>query len=130
MRRRILASLLQILISAQMVTPLVAAGTRSDLPACCRRAGKHHCAESTVRHIAQPSGPSDQSGQAQISEQRCALFPHDVIPGSGLKVIGIPGQGQSPSVVVASPVCAAPVTECAPAHSGDSAPKRGPPVRL
>lgn len=41
--RRFLASLLLVLISFSLVSPVLAATAKPDLPACCLRNGKHHC---------------------------------------------------------------------------------------
>jgi hypothetical protein len=41
--RRLLASLLLVLISLSLVSPVLASPARSDVPACCLRNGKHHC---------------------------------------------------------------------------------------
>jgi hypothetical protein len=41
--RRTVASLLLGLVSFPLIAPLLLADTDSDLPACCRRDGKHHC---------------------------------------------------------------------------------------
>jgi hypothetical protein len=42
--RRIVSITLLLLVSFPLISPLFAASTAgSTLPACCRRAGKHHC---------------------------------------------------------------------------------------
>jgi hypothetical protein len=41
--RRLLASLLLVLISLSLVSPVLASAAKSDVPACCLRNGKHHC---------------------------------------------------------------------------------------
>jgi hypothetical protein len=45
--RRLLASLLLVLISLSLASPLLASAARSSVPACCLRGGKHHCAMGT-----------------------------------------------------------------------------------
>jgi hypothetical protein len=42
--RRLLASLLLVVISLSLVSPVLASAAKSNLPACCLRHGKHHCA--------------------------------------------------------------------------------------
>lgn len=41
--RRVLASLLLVLISLSLVSPVLASAAKSDVPACCLRNGKHRC---------------------------------------------------------------------------------------
>jgi hypothetical protein len=41
--RRVLASLLLVLIGLSLVSPVLASAAKSDVPACCLRNGKHHC---------------------------------------------------------------------------------------
>lgn len=41
--RRVLASVLLLLFSLALASPLFASDPESNLPACCRRNGKHHC---------------------------------------------------------------------------------------
>ena len=45
--RRLLASLLLVLISLSLVSPVLASAAKSDVPACCLRNGKHHCEMGT-----------------------------------------------------------------------------------
>jgi hypothetical protein len=54
--RRVLASLLLAIISLSLLTPVLLANASSELPACCRRFGKHHCS--------MPSSPSPAGGVA------------------------------------------------------------------
>jgi hypothetical protein len=63
--RRLWAILLLGVSAFSLIAPeLLAADLNSILPACCRRAGKHHCA--------MPAG--QQSGPA-MQPARCAAFP-------------------------------------------------------
>lgn len=41
--RRAWASLLLAIFSFSLIAPALFAGQESDLPACCRRLGQHHC---------------------------------------------------------------------------------------
>jgi len=41
--RRLLASLLLVLISLSLVSPVLASAAKPDVPACCLRNGRHHC---------------------------------------------------------------------------------------
>jgi hypothetical protein len=54
--RRALATLLLAVFSFSLISPAVFAARPDDnLPACCRRAGKHHCSSTTP---AESSGPA------------------------------------------------------------------------
>ncbi len=41
--RRLLASLLLVLIGLSLVSPALASAGKSNVPACCLRNGRHHC---------------------------------------------------------------------------------------
>jgi len=66
--RRIPAyALLLVAVSLSLISPLIWAQAKKELPACCRRDGKHHCAQNKT----QPSAAG-----VQISAQSaCPLFP-------------------------------------------------------
>lgn len=67
--RRAPASLLLAVIGLPLITPLLLADARSQLPACCRRDGKHHCAMAAmIAHTAEGPGFA-------VSAARCPLFP-------------------------------------------------------
>jgi hypothetical protein len=75
--RRALAILLMALFSFPLISPaLFASDADSNLPACCRRGGKHHCAMMAMGSESPSPGRSAQAG-------RCSLFPDaGAIPGS------------------------------------------------
>lgn len=65
--RRALSSILLAVFSFPLISPMLA-GADSDLPACCRRDGKHHCAMTGMAEAA--------SGIAiQAIQPKCPLFP-------------------------------------------------------
>ena len=66
--RRAIAILLAALFSFSLLTPLLLADARTELPSCCRRGGAHHCATAT------------QTG-APTFAARCSLYasPHTVL---------------------------------------------------
>ena len=43
MLRRLLSVLLLVLIGFSLVSPVVTASEKPELPACCRKGGAHHC---------------------------------------------------------------------------------------
>ena len=65
--RRIPASLLLLLISFSLISPLLAAPAEAKLPACCRRDGKHRCAAMQSQ--------MHQSGGLKIATTPCAQYP-------------------------------------------------------
>jgi hypothetical protein len=66
--RRIPAMLLMALFSFWLIGPAVfASGADSNLPECCRRGGKHHCAMT--------DGAADSSSGPALLAARCCLFP-------------------------------------------------------
>jgi hypothetical protein len=73
--RRALALLLVAVLSFPLIAPVLLANTASDLPACCRRDGKHHCA--VVDMANQRELPASQSVKAL--QPRCPLFPKTVL---------------------------------------------------
>lgn len=60
--------LLLLLLTSPLVTPLFARNPQSDLPACCRRSGKHHCAD----HMQMPAS---DGAQFMSSGMKCPMFP-------------------------------------------------------
>jgi hypothetical protein len=68
MRRSIAISLLM-LFSWTLIAPLIAQEPEANLPACCRRNGKHHC---MMRMMKQRSGI--QKGFSTVS-QKCPYCP-------------------------------------------------------
>jgi hypothetical protein len=66
MRRATSISLIM-LFSFALIWPLLAPDAQAQLPACCRRNGKHHCMMGTMRG-------SSANGSTTISA-RCPCFP-------------------------------------------------------
>lgn len=75
--RRISAIVLLALFSFSLIDPALSADADSNLPACCRRFGKHHCSEMSGADQTSSSGPSFKSGD------RCPLFPGSFITTTG-----------------------------------------------
>ena len=70
-------AMLLLLVFIGDTTPLAfSADSESNLPPCCRRNGKHHCAMmDTMREQSDASGPA-----VGALQKRCASFPV-VVPG-------------------------------------------------
>jgi hypothetical protein len=120
--RRISAILLLVAFSL----PLIAAAFQdsdASLPACCRRAGIHHCGGMVQGDSGSTNGPSLKSGA-------CAEFPTTASVGAFLRI----------APPVAARTLAAPDSRLSDAPlgnqvrvtagSGDSHPQRGPPSLL
>jgi hypothetical protein len=73
---RFLASLLLALFSFSLISPALLADADSNLPACCRRAGLHHCSLTSQRTAS--TGPS-------LHATRCPNFP-------GVRAVPAPGK--------------------------------------
>jgi hypothetical protein len=120
--RRASAILLMVLIGFSLIGPAFSADTESSLPACCRRAGQHHCATGM--------GSSESSGPAFQTESHCPLFPGSlvVLAGSGdLLAVVFSAMGVLlffETAVLGSPAASHPV------FGGFSHQKRGPPCLI
>ena len=124
--RRALAILLAVLFSFELIAPALLAGAAPDLPACCRRNGKHHCAMADMDGAeGTPSGST-----VKAIESKCPFFP---------KTAAVPGYSKTIFRIVA-PVAGAPVLMGSAAaepddnlsHTALHGPvrKRGPPSSL
>ena len=82
--RRALAFLLAALFSFELIGPVLSASAAPELPACCRRNGKHHCA---MANMGEPSAmPADPS--VKTLQPRCPFFPKvDVVPGCSIILV-------------------------------------------
>jgi hypothetical protein len=73
--RRVAAILLVSLFSFSLIAPALFADAQSNLPACCRRDGKHHCGmlaqDMADMAEAPPSGPAVDALHA-----KCPFFPN------------------------------------------------------
>ena len=119
--RRVLALLLLATIGSPLILPALA-NAHSDLPACCRRDGKHHCAMQAMAGDAPVNAPAIKN-----FHPRCPLFPK---PGA------VPAN--SSAAVITAPSRVAPadriarqtqLPSCGPVRIPTSGPerKRGPP---
>jgi hypothetical protein len=122
--RRALISLLISVFSFPLIAPILLENTTSDLPSCCRRNGKHHCAMVDIAH--REGLPADLSLQA--SGLKCPIFPK----------AGFVAVSSKTTVLSVSPRVGPPHFFRLAIHKNNenrpriafrgSAPKRGPPV--
>jgi hypothetical protein len=120
--RRISAILVLALFSFSLIGPaLLSADSDSNLPACCRREGKHHCAAMSGSGQTSSTGPSFKSGD------RCPVFPGSFITSTGSDIF-IPVVSAAASVPLADHAALQYLTQ-ANCHSYPtrSNQKRGPP---
>jgi hypothetical protein len=120
--RRGLAILLSLLWSWMLIVPVFAPTTASNLPPCCRKNGKHHCAFEDSQ--------SSQAAALSAVKVKCPCYP---------KVLSIGCQFQlgSPSTsaavfagIVQHPAFAAQADVAARVFFSRSNQKRGPPSFL
>ena len=124
--RRALAFLLAALFSFELIAPALLASAASDLPACCRRNGKHHCAMADMDGSGgMPAGPS-----LKALQPKCTFFPKTAaVPACSSNVV------LSVAPVVGAPnlmgsATAAPDDNRSLTALPGSVRKRGPPSNL
>lgn len=86
--RRVPAILLVFLFSFSLIRPALFVDDEANLPACCRRSGKHHCAMMGMMDRDMAESPS--SGPAvDALRTRCPFFLNGgaVLPHSGAAVV-------------------------------------------
>jgi hypothetical protein len=121
--RRAIAILLMIVFSWTLIAPFLVRDSDANLPACCRRGGKHHCSMRRMGQLA-----DNQRGFTTVSE-KCPYCPLS-ISSVNSPVYKSAAAGASYAEFVSHPALA-PQTE---AHyrisSLRSHQKRGPPTPL
>jgi hypothetical protein len=124
--RRVPAILLVLLFSFSLIAPALLVDDQSNLPACCRRDGKHHCGMMDRDMAETPSsGPA-----ADAFHVKCPFFPNGgaMVPECGPALLAA---SQTAGVSVASQIA-----DRAQAEAGyrialnRSHRKRGPPTLL
>jgi hypothetical protein len=124
--RRALASLLLAILSFPLIVPVLLANTTSDLPACCRRNGKHRCA---MKDMSGPDGMPD--GPAlNASKPKCPLFPKAQVGPSCSKTILISSARRVGAPHLVTVTTARPDDRRPRIAFRDSIRKRGPPSSL
>ena len=83
--RRVIALSLMMLFSWALIAPLFAPDADANLPACCRRNGKHHCMMRTMQRL-----DGNEKGFTSVSEKcpccpvgTCAVYSPIFKPESG-----------------------------------------------
>lgn len=84
--QRILAILLLVLIGFPPLTPAFGSDSESNLPACCRRTGAHHCSLQSST----PTVPAPPSAPVVRGNPRCPLYPGIVSSTGALSDAKVP----------------------------------------
>jgi hypothetical protein len=72
---KFIASALLLILACDTTLPALLAGPDANLPACCRRDGKHHCAMMEMLEKPQENaGPSWKT-----AAKKCPLFPRGTV---------------------------------------------------
>jgi hypothetical protein len=121
--RRVASALLVLVFSLPLIAPaLASAPDESQLPACCRRNGKHHCAMSMAM--------DSLSSRYRTVSEKCPFSPFAHPPLMAPHTLAIPG---TPAAFVraAAPSAIAAQADAGYRISADRARhKRGPPALL
>jgi hypothetical protein len=124
--RRVPAILLVFLFSFSLIGPALFVDAESNLPACCRRDGRHHCG-MTDRDVA---GTPSSGVAVDALRAKCPFFPNSgaVVPEAGPALLAA---SQMAGVSIASQIAGPAQAEAGYRISFDrSHHKRGPPSLL
>jgi hypothetical protein len=120
--QRILAILLTAVFSLPLISPLLSASPDQQLPACCRKDGKHACA---MRKAA----PAPANGPAVSAvKPACPLYPAPAPSFSSTSSLAPPALLAGSAAVRSSGQFLANAEHHAHSAIGHSVPKRGPPA--
>ena len=70
-----MATFLLVWFSFSLIAPAVFANRQSDLPACCRRDGKHHCAMGRSQGRRGTDGKKSSDATVQSVVEKCSSYP-------------------------------------------------------
>jgi hypothetical protein len=120
--RRLLSILLLLVFGLPLASPLLAQSDAS-LPACCRRAGKHHC----MSMMDESTGTTDHR-HVSVVQEKCAYCPAVLSisnsPAMGLPVVLLLPALQGQSAIVMQAKTSQRIAQERARH------KRGPPSSL
>jgi hypothetical protein len=122
--RRALASFLLAVFSFPLIAPAFFVDAEANLPACCRRDGKHHCA-MTMDETASAAGVSVGTAQP-----RCPLYPGASATPVGRYAAVLRSSGAVFGAIVSHPAIQFQTEAGYRISFGRSSQKRGPPVVL
>lgn len=119
--RRALASFLLAVFSFPLIVPAMLGDAESNLPECCRRGGKHHCA--MMMDEAPVTGLSFRSAHA-----RCPLYPGITATRAGEYVAVLNRSGVIFGARVSHPAIHLPTQAIYSGSFSRTRQKRGPPI--
>jgi len=119
---RIIAAVLLLVFAGNTALPALFADPESNLPACCRRDGKHHCAMMDMAGIDQDDGEA----YWKSTPQKCAQFSKSGVSLCAGKT-GPRGTFQVGPIVSSHPTVAAQTEVLYRISHSRSREKRGPP---
>ena len=123
--RRLFSILLLAVFGLPVASPLFALSTMdaTRLPACCRRAGKHHCMENMADR-----GNSIQDGtQFSTPAEKCPYYPSALVPAHS-ELLALPVADAVYASLVSHPVGVAQTESMWRISRDRSRQKRGPPT--
>lgn len=119
--RRLVANLLVALLGFALISPAVfAQDADGSLPACCRRAGKHHCGMMMSE--------SGSSLTPALRTGRCPLFPNSAAAAANSPSTFPPFGIRAAIACVRASAIAQSVPAAYESVHDPATPKRGPPV--
>jgi len=120
--RRALSISLVLIFSFSLISPLLASDVvQANLPACCRRAGKHHCA--------MPDSNSKQGRSVGIVSEKCPCIP-PATTALHLLVFAPPAKAAVFAGLIAHPAIHAQTVAQYRISFDRSRQKRGPPISI
>jgi len=120
--RRAIALLLMLVFSSMLIAPLFASDPEANLPACCRRNGKHHC---TMQRM---PGTDGSPGFALLRE-KCPCYPAGTVAVHSMQFVPESGR-RFHAAAYRSSLIVRPEPPAIRAAFLGGHPKRGPPSPL
>ena len=120
---KLIASSLLLILVSNAGLPAFLADRESDLPACCRRDGKHHCAMlEALEKQERESGPS-----CKAAANKCPMYPKAAVTYSGGHWVAFAPAGAVTGPIATQPVSKAQTEVLYRISHSRARQKRGPP---
>lgn len=122
--RRTLASLLTAVLAIVLIAPELLANLGSDLPACCRRDGRHHCDMSAMDDGSAAPG----SASMRAEHAKCEQYPGPSTAPAGSQTGFFASFAAAPVPSISAAFSQAFPQQFYKLSRTSSHPKRGPPA--